>query len=727
MTRPTILGEPEFLALVQSVPQDERPGLLKEMVGKILEGEVEIVSLQSDPLELSVFFSNLLHSLDAVLGYELIALAEAAAKLVFADGTVRADDKFLANLLDAAGILLVGRPSLGTVLRSAADLVEATTTKPQVQLAAARLLYDQDALGDSPDPWISLVVRNVAGETTLAVTGLSALMHRWPSQSLDFLLSTGSESRDLDPSVQKALANLIALSTDEILEGVSYEQFLRTYREHAAQLPSAIRQAIEFAASDRGWTLPDDAGTMSKGALVPIVSQQPTLPVQIAEKPTTRSDAIQVGEARALRCRFPMAGGVTPVYPLIQLQTLFYMRAASADDFGKAELEGFEELSFVRYAVEREIAERSATAEETGYVELLNAVYNYPAVHSAATQAVKMLLKLGFGNHILLLGASEYHQDRLLMHIVAAALRRAGLMGATVANRAWEDPSLWLASHGQEAHVIMAAEVVAEPQPDGVFEFKGFRVFIRVDAVRDQLANGRRTETEEVKSLVEAANEGADIREVIDLSARARLALQLGDLDAKGSAFEALRASIARIAGVRDFRSENPVDVSNDEAFERFITGKAAIYCGGAINSLLIETWWMSSQPGNFIEILNHAEIAKGFQVKEVGRSEREPFVENSLRFGLKGPKTAVEEAKTALTKLFRAVGRGLQRWSEEVMRHPEQLNGSTKSCEAARAILRPPHASRSGKYAFATRLSDPARLIKESDRFYSENEGRTR
>ena len=168
-----------------------------------------------------------------------------------------------------------------------------------------------------------------------------------------------------------------------------------------------------------------------------------------------------------------------------------------------------------------------------------------------------------------------------------------------------------------------------------------------------------------------------------------------------------------------------PIGESNDRAFERFIRGESAIYCGGAINNLLIWTWWAGNPSSRVVELMNHDDIAQGLRVKG-SRSLEQGFVENRLGFGAKGLQIKSRKVETDLVSLFRLVGRRLAEWAEHVMEHPTRLNGSAESCEAARHILRPRH-SGSGRYAFVTRPTDPALLVQSSDRYYAENDGRRR
>src|ERR1017187_2046117 len=105
------------------------------------------------------------------------------------------------------------------------------------------------------------------------------------------------------------------------------------------------------------------------------------------------------------------------------------------------------------------------------------------------------------------------------------------------------------------------------------------------------------------------------------------------------------------------------------------------IYCGGAINNLLLDTWWRACQSENFVEILSDDEIAQGYRVKP-GQPKRggRPFVENALHFNLRKDKRRSQAVESNLTGLFRVVGRALRSWSDEILREPDRLNGNSSS-----------------------------------------------
>jgi hypothetical protein len=190
----------------------------------------------------------------------------------------------------------------------------------------------------------------------------------------------------------------------------------------------------------------------------------------------------------------------------------------------------------------------------------------------------------------------------------------------------------------------------------------------------------------------------------------------LGQLTAKGTSFEHLKAAIARVAG-QPSAAGRDVELSNDAAFENFILGRSPIYCGGALNSLLIERWWASTDPANFVEILAHKEIEPGFTPRRVRKGQGRCFVENYVDFSEQARGRAdFRKSEDNIVRLFRSIGRGLKDWGSDVMRRPERLNGLGTSCEAARRILEPLPDYRSGHYAFVTDKLDPALLMRLDD-----------
>jgi hypothetical protein len=182
----------------------------------------------------------------------------------------------------------------------------------------------------------------------------------------------------------------------------------------------------------------------------------------------------------------------------------------------------------------------------------------------------------------------------------------------------------------------------------------------------------------------------------------------LGDNDVKGPAFEQVRPALEYIAKKRASKHAQPL--SNDRALELFIDGKVGVYCGGAINSLLLDTWWHSAAPMEFIEFLCHAEIEKGFHFNnsEDGNRETHRKVINYLDFDI-GDHSRL---KRLLTNLFRVIGRGLSDWAQGVRDVHAGPTDNLAPCRAACYLLRPLHREGVSKHAFVTALTDPASLI---------------
>ncbi len=731
----TISEEDLFERICDPTEPADRVARLSSTLDGLIEGRTRVVSLVSEELSVATVFANLLRSLDVALRYELVSWFTERAKRTFSDiePTSGFNAVVVEHLLASASLLLPGQSIYRGVIEFGRKVLRPDSQMPiSVQLEGARLLYDADALGDSPGFWMELCTRFLRTDESIAYVALSALMRKWPKDSLEYLLQTCAS---VDHHESADLASLITISADEITNGVSVEQFSFLFHAYSARFRPEIREALENVAAERGWSL--SLGPIAALEIGPAIvydhESAAALYLSRAMGAASEAEAMLNGEMFAAVChyqrdqnrRLQHTHSPESVFPVGELIWLRAMRQAPARKFERARIDGSMELHFVRKAVEQEINSPNGRDARPDAEVLLRAVDERVSVQSYAEDAGNELMKLGFDKNSFLLGASEFHQDRLVMNVVAAALRGAGLPGAQVGDRAWEDRSFFLTDRSRKADVVIRGEIVASATPSGVFAFKGFRVFIRLDALRSFLdMKTAWSPADDAKRLIAAVGRHGDPKAALDLPARARLVLELGEVDAKGSAFEELRGALQRVAGIPDDKKPEPIEVSNDEAFEKFITGRARVYCGGAINNLLIDTWWKESEPKNFVELLSHDEIARGFVCRR-GRAgdHNAPYVEDALhfRFAKKknqaGPSTT--KAEVAVTKLFRAAGRGLQKWSNEVMSSPEHLNGSTESCEAARRILRPLQQKRNGKYAFVTRLTDPALLVKTSDQFY--------
>lgn len=230
------ISEAQLLELIvePKLPAD-RAGQVRFFGNRILDGSTVVLSLASEPLSTSIVFENLLRSLDAALRYELISFAteRAEAAIPTRGQLVPADETVVANLLDCANVLLSGQPVFPAIIEFAQQVLTAPNQLPHsVQLQSARILYDADALGESPLVWMDLCTRHLDSSDDIAFVALSALMLRWPEESLEYLFRISAAA----PSdMVHGLADLISVSGQEITAGVSFEYFSNLYNQYASR------------------------------------------------------------------------------------------------------------------------------------------------------------------------------------------------------------------------------------------------------------------------------------------------------------------------------------------------------------------------------------------------------------------------------------------------------------------------------------------------------------
>jgi len=727
-------------------PPVDRALRLEREFEAIMSGALALMSPRYGTVLPATAIDQLFDALDASDRRELIAIADGHVRRRIAKFTKGqgVDEKTFANLVSITFNILKGKAIYVEVVRLCERLIRAPAfDNIELTVEAARFLYDAGAFGEDKEVWIRLCDRDPANSIRFLPTVVLSLLRKWPDDGLMLLFKYCVDSPAED---QEKLAAFVGVFGSVITSSVSADDYLKGFVAIRDVVEPDLRLAFEEAAEARGWELPPEnieeyraPEPAQTGDLVPVLVRRApdpgspwwdwvfVSPAAGGPQGAISENAEKVrGPALANQIGLASRQGDLPEhqrFPTPQKELFSQVRRRSIQISVSRLEEGGLELGYVRQCVKGSIDE---SIERDSFVEddvLMHSVESYFAFHAYAQEAEKRLSHLGFNRKPFMLGASEFHQDRLSMAIVSAALRRAGLMGVRVSHRQWDDKSMLLFREGTEANVVTRGRFTASPSETGLFAFEGFRLFARCDALRDLVTEGRVDEIAgQVAALLDCAENGGDVQEALSIQARANVALHLGLISARGSAFEGLRSAVEILAKGKSTPGQSEVEVTNDEALKNFITGRAAIYCGGAINSLLIDTWWRDADPRNFIELLCHDELKSGFQVEGPARARKGPvFVENYLEFGGLGDSKSrpVRQAQQALTALFRAVGRGMQAWSGEVMAHEKHLNGLGRPCEAARRILRPSPEFRTGHFAFVTSGVDPARLIHQADRHY--------
>lgn len=718
-------------ALLQSIQEGEDPETVRDSirlwVPRLISGNAVVLG-QDGTLTAAAACDWLIHSLDVAYRVEIVRTADEYITSYFDNEieTLKEDPTTLRNLIGVCRDMLDGRAIFARILRYCRDiLLSRFDISIDVQVEAAKFLYDTRNLGDDPDFWLDVGSRQ-PGQVKLLPTAALALMERWPALGLDFLLKQSIALSDED---QYYIANVFSLTWRHIAASTTADDYRRIYLEYRDLVSEELVLAMQGLAQLRGWQLESGVPGPSSTeiTLVPATLRDGNSSSLNNVSETTRARLFKDWGVRIAadlhfeaKSRLRMQQGVI-AFPSLQLQKLQSLRSEANGGITAADLGHFE-LGLVRGAVRQELEEGEHHDNAQDGETMLHAVQErVPACDPYAAGAAEQLIRLGFDRRSFNLGETEYHQDRLMMNIVAAALVRAGLMGAQVERRPWESKGFNLWKQHKQAHLVMRAKPTLRPTTTGVFRFEGFRVFVRLDGVRRYVdLQGNEEVVRDARELLSAVEQGVAASDALTIKARARLALSLGLAEARGSSFEDLRTAIANLAQLKVAHRAVAQDMRNDDAFESFITGRSSIYCGGAINSRLIDTWWSSSNKSNFVAILNHDDIAGGFQSERITTRGKRSYIENALHFSGLGDTSKRGEVKAterALIDLFRAVGQGLQSWSKAVMADPHQLNGLTPSCAAARRILGPQHEA--GHYAFVTTLADPAALIHHSDTFY--------
>jgi hypothetical protein len=707
---------------------------MRRWAREIISGQIVVVGAGHGELSPSSVFDWLVDSLEISLRRELVCTIEDYIASYFEnDIDVQPGNKTsVLNMIATAREILEGRPIFHKVAAYCQDVLEKKKSIPSdIRLEAAKFLLDSGHIGDDPQFWAD-IVKDTPEKVTFLPTAVLGLFEKWPAFALDFFLA---EAARLSVPEQNTLANFVSLAWEEITSRVTVEEYVSSFLRFGNDLSEDLKTALEGLASLRGWEI--ERGTVIEGAvitssaLVPFSNSTIGAPTWDNLSDYTRAGLFKdLGAKFAADARFSWReqsrlGQVNAAFPDVQLQALHQIRGRIGENITCSDL-GYMELGLVRTSVQQELTE-ATYGDDLGDGEImLQAVQErVPACGPSALKAAGCLWDLGFDRQHFNLGETEYHQDRLMMNIVGAALMRSGLMGAQVERRPWESEGFNLCKQHKQANLVMRARPTSRATRSGIFSFEGFRVYLRADGLERYLSN--ETDDEVIadgRVLLKAVREGNLPREALSVRSRAQLAFRLGLVEARGSIFEDLRVAIGNLAGVRAGGRKIAHDLRNDDAFESFITGRTSIYCGGAINSLLIDTWWIPSAGHNFVEILDHEEIAAGFRSdKQASSRDAHCYMENSLHFngfGGGGEAARARAAQKALIDLFRVVGQGLQRWARDVTANPHQLNGLGPSCAAARRLLGPEHEA--GQYSFVTKLTDPAVLIQKSDKFYRTN-----
>lgn len=690
---------------------------LKEWFQNIITGKVNVVGDMYGTLTVTTVCGELLRTLDVVLQNEMTIIAEDLARSYIINNE-QENQSVQANIISVSYQLLRKSASFSYIIKFSRQILKSSAdTHIRLRVEAAKFLYDSRMFGEDKDFWESICEHDNTNLIKILPTVLLSLFEKWPKTGLDVLFKY---STTLSEDDQLTLAGFISLFSDLIVSKTSKEEFRNKYIHCKDSVNPELKKALEETGKLMGMDLPYQIE----------ISKNDTSPALTHYDTGNKLDSDIIDELDMLTILFNSVkslkknDGNSPehfIEAFCKIVPQVGQMPFSQEKKGKIE------LRFVRRAVMNNIEDHIEQENFNEASILMKAIQKcIPSLHDYAIEAKKQILNLGLENKPLYLGCSEYHEDRLVMNIAVAALKKEGLMGAQVALRQWENKSFHL-STGDDAHVVARSKYVKKPSQYGLFRFNGFRVNLRVDTALELAKQKNLTATISLlKKVEEYLKKDIPLDTVLSTNERAQLALKLGLMSAKGSAFEDLRSAVEKIATGKGQQKTNKVDVSNDDAFSKFIKGQSAIYCGGAINNLLIDNWWKRSNAMNFTTILNHNEISSGFSAKKTTANNagtHELYLENSLDFNLPATdqnKKNINSSKAAITSLLRSIGTGLQLWSAEVLNNADRLNGLARSCEAARRILKPLQTEYGiGQYAFVTKRTDPAQLIQSSDQFY--------
>ncbi|MCC7055102.1 MAG: hypothetical protein IT355_17650 [Gemmatimonadaceae bacterium] len=614
-------------------------------------------------------------------------------------------------------------------VRAANQVLVASHHRWDIRVSAAQFLVDVDAVGNDINFWRSLPASGGENAWKFVPTVALALLKQWPDDSFRFLVesavSAGGEAAQEILSFVRFFGRRIG---DRISQGVYRE----VERSRYAMMSPQLRDAFELIGRGAGW----NPGVGLTIAALPVVAPGDTIDLSIpvdrlnssAASRNTRHAMLSMVSSLA-RVNDSATGYPRPFSDSIERSGAFrwFNRLGEAGVFGEGATEAdvrMGQLDFVRETVRQDIDDSPPSSTACSEGVLLEKLRHFGKFDDAARDAAKALKACGFTDRPFVFLSSEYHQDRLLMSLAVEALRRHGLLGASLMLRRWDATSFRIGSN-IDGHVMMRAHVTSKPTRFGIYRFNGMNAFVRVDKIRELHRDEPTEASQAILEIVDSfapsmisRETGAEVERrclQIGVKARAQLALRLGRFGSKGSVFEEIRPALSRIAEAPQRRER--VSESDDESFVGFIRGDVGVYCGGAINALLVRTWWQAAEPLNFLKLLGHDEISGGLISGRRQDGGSRAHIENYLDFGGFEASRRASAAQRHLTTLFRDLGRCLSKWAKAV-RGQSRLNGLSESCYAARQLLAPNRDFNFGRYAFVTSIKDPATLVHEIDTF---------
>ncbi|MEI9988475.1 MAG: hypothetical protein WDM86_00405 [Rhizomicrobium sp.] len=712
--------------LLRVIERANSPEAVVPTIENLLVGQIVIYEPRHGSLRIDAIFKAMWAALPPEKKF---AALEAATNFAFlflnrTQIDVRSEATTTRNIFRLTKPIFADTPK---VFRPAIELARALLTQDDLShdvdtnLAAAQVLVDTRTLGTDKNFWIALPTKAKQSQSRFIPTVVVALLAKWPDSGLAFLLTysmqvTGRALTDIE-----RFATFYAVQAATSLTQQGYSEAIKEFYEH---LSEGMKAAVERMGSERGWPV-----ETQKYVPPPQLLSSLFIPTSDVAKYSSENLDSYFVDVPVSRAAWEAASDKGSPQPLIDLSTdspylkyfaWFTERAVEDGHFADAAEAQRRQLEYVRAIAKSDIERWEERDPFNPSEKLLAAISKYGRINDYAGEVTKALRECGFREKPVYFLHSEYHQDRLLMHLAVAALRGFQFHNAETASRRWDATTFktrdrQLSDETIDGHVMMTADLVERPSPRGIYKYVGFRVFGRVDVLRELLTDGSDKELHSLgRQLLEIVDRGGDPLRDMSLTDRAKLTLKLGTVGSKGTVFESVRPAVERLAAIPPKKGRS-ANTTNDESLMKFVTGEAGVYCGGAINARLMENWYLKQQRTNFVELIPHRELETG-----LGDGRRKMFIENGLRFDhLSSNKTQARRAETAITRLMRSLGDALQRWAQDVCSAP-QLNGRSQSCDAARRLLKPANNYLEGRFAFATTLRDPAALLSSSDQFYS-------
>lgn len=715
---------------------------ISDVVRSYIYGDIDVLEPQGGVLVPYFLFQSIFDEISVAIAKEIVSSFRAliGPLLTLEARQLHSERPGLLPRAFSAGLfLLIGQPERLPFAKLARQALEGKNWNTEVREQAAYYLNSLARIEDTADFWKGLLTGEESDFVSLIPTIFLSLIEKDPTSTIPTIAGLSKNS----PRCDAASADAMRFFGRALCDKIGDYRVKKISEKYYPQMGDLLRAAVDELRVSRWQEIEHlPATTTAENNAMPITAAD----VQEIAANVINNDVISVAGSflhpMLLRMgrRSTSAERQTNVRILVrEWNAALSVHQREVD--GRAALPVEPEMIEINRATQLALVGQYSTYEARSWERQLEG--KKPAaimlehletrwrlkgrgafIESCATRAKEALQRVLRGGP-LVLGISEFHQDRIIFPIVKEALEQCDVF-VQLADIPWMPNERF---YDTKIDIRLGARAVTEAHQEGLFEFSNFKAFARTEAVK-ALAE-KTSNNPELRKATNALLGALDEDKVtsVPVQQRALVASTLMTEEYMGDAFDLVASAIDALcdASVRRNRRTD----ANDQRFEDFVLGRTGIYCGGAINSQMLETWWShrewspSGEPPIVFPILHPKEIERGIRAAELRkRSELDAaiFIENYLRFGDRLRRAT--RAKRDLTVLYRSVGISLADWAQEVCSaKPERLTNGLASSTAASMHMLTDTINRLGMRGHYSYVSEPraaAHLINQSDKFYS-------